>query len=88
MSNDTLYGGVGNDTLKGGAGNDIFQINSGTGRDVITDYGTGSDRIQLLGGITEDDLTFSYEGGHTSVNYDDDLLAIVQNTVAADITFI
>ena len=36
--NDTLNGGLGNDRLVGGSGNDIFQINTGTGRDVITDY--------------------------------------------------
>ena len=85
---DKLTGGVGNDTLIGGSGNDIFQINSGIGRDVITDYGNGNDRIKLLGGITENDLIFSYVGGHTRIKDDDDLLAIVQNTVAADITFI
>ena len=86
--NDTIYGGLGNDTLTGGIGNDIFQIRSGTGRDVITDYGTGNDRIKLLNGLTGDDLSFSYVGGHTRIKNDDDLLAIVQNTVAADITFI
>ena len=86
---DRLTGGIGNDTLNGGLGNDIFQINTGIGRDVITDYTSGEDRIKLLGGITESDLTFSYVGGHTRINYDDDdLLAIVQNTIADDITFI
>ena len=85
---DTLTGGIGNDILKGGRGNDIFQINSGVGRDVISDYTSGDDRIKLLGGITENDLTFSYVGGHTRIKHDDDLLAIVQNTIADDITFI
>ena len=87
--NDTLNGGKGNDSLEGGLGNDIFQINSGVGRDVITDYGTGNDRIKLLGGITENDLTFNYMGGHTRIkDGEGDLLAIVQNTIAEDITFI
>ena len=85
---DRLTGGVGNDTLIGGVGNDIFQINSGIGRDLITDYTSGEDRIKLLGGITESDLTFSRVGGHTRISDDGDVLAIVQNTVAADITFI
>ena len=85
---DRLIGGVGNDYLTGGGGNDIFQINSGSGRDVITDYTSRDDRIKLLGGITENDLTFSYVGGHTRISYDDDLLAIVQNTIADDLTFI
>ena len=86
---DRLIGGIGNNTLTGGAGNDIFSINTGDGRDLITDYTSGEDRIKLLGGITEDDLTFSYVGGHTRIKDDEgDLLAIVQNTIAADITFI
>ncbi len=85
---DTLYGGNGFDTITGGAGNDIFQINNGAGRDVITDYGTGNDRIELLSGLTGNDLSFSYAGGHTKIWNDNDLLAIVQNTVAADIGFI
>ncbi len=85
---DRLTGGVGNDTLRGGGGNDIFQINSGVGRDVITDYISGDDRIKLLGGITENDLTFSYLRGHTRIKDDEgDLLAIVQNTIVDDITF-
>ena len=42
---DTLDGGAGNDTLIGGAGNDVF-IYSG-GNDIITDYGTGTDSIQI-----------------------------------------
>ncbi len=86
---DRLTGGVGNDTLTGGSGNDIFQINSGIGRDVITDYNSGEDRIKLLGGLEANDLTFNYVGGHTRIKDDEgDLLAIVQNTIAADITFI
>ncbi len=35
------------------------------------------------------DLTFSNVGGHTRIKDDEgDLLAIVQNTLAADITFV
>ena len=42
---DELDGGEGDDTLTGGKGDDIF-IYSG-GDDVITDYGTGTDSIQI-----------------------------------------
>ena len=86
--NDILYGGVGNDQVRGDSGNDIFQLNSGAGRDLIIDYTVGEDRIELLGGITESDLTFIYQGNNTSINYQDDLLAIVQNTIASDLNFI
>ena len=51
--NDTLIGGRGSDTLTGGAGSDIFQFlanqdsGRGLGRDVITDFEQGSDKIDL-----------------------------------------
>ena len=86
---DRLIGGVGNDYLTGGGGNDIFQINSGLGRDFISDYTPGEDRIKLLGGLAENDLNFSYVGGHTRIKDDaGDLLAIVKNIIADDLTFI
>ena len=86
--NDFLKGGLGNDQLTGGAGRDKFSINTGTGRDVITDYTSGEDKIKLLGGLTEDDLTIREVGSHVKIQYEEDLLAIVQNTVADDLTFI
>jgi hypothetical protein len=60
--NDTLYGGAGSDTMTGGEGDDIFAIGKGTGgptvgtADYITDFGNGNDKIQLLNGLTFDDL--------------------------------
>lgn len=49
---DTLNGGAGTDTLSGGAGADTFVFAAGdsgvgTGRDVVTDFARGSDRIDL-----------------------------------------
>ena len=45
-------------------------------------------RDRLRSGLKENDLSFSNVEGHTRISYDDDLLAIVQNTIAADLTFI
>ena len=43
-----MYGGSGNDTLTGGAGNDVFIYEGG--KDVITDYTAGKDKIKLSSG--------------------------------------
>lgn len=52
--NDTLVGGLGKDTLSGGAGKDLFDFNTlaeagldSAGRDAITDFARGQDRIDL-----------------------------------------
>ena len=86
---DAIYGASGNDQIKGGGGRDVFQIGIGDGRDLITDYKSGTDSIEVLGVLTKSDLTFSYSSGDTNITYNDDLLAIVENiTSASDITFI
>ena len=83
-----MTGGLGNDQLTGGAGRDKFCISTGTGRDLITDYGTGNDHIKLLGGLTESDLTIRQAGDNVKIKYEGDLMAIVENTLIADLTFI
>jgi beta-glucanase (GH16 family) len=47
LGDDELWGDMGNDTLVGGAGADRFCFGTGSGRDVIADFGGGSDRIVL-----------------------------------------
>lgn len=51
IGDDRLNGGPGNDTLVGGAGADTFLFNSyaAGARDVIDDFETGVDRVQLSG---------------------------------------
>jgi Ca2+-binding RTX toxin-like protein len=44
---DFLAGGVGLDTLTGGAGSDIFRFGGNTETDRITDFVSGTDRIEL-----------------------------------------
>ena len=77
--NDTLFGGIGNDQLTGGSGNDVFQIVTGYGSDLITDFASGQDSLKFLEVIIKNDFTFSYLSGHTRIQLEDDLLAIIQN---------
>ena len=54
--NDTINGGAGDDDLSGGAGNDtfVFSPDDGAGSDIILDWETGSNRIDLSDyGLTE-----------------------------------
>ena len=44
---DTITGGRGNDTLTGGSGADTFVFASGDGKDTITDFSRGADKIDL-----------------------------------------
>ena len=45
--NDSLNGGTGNDSLSGGNGKDVFIFGEGFGKDFITDYTPGKDKIRL-----------------------------------------
>ena len=45
--NDTLDGGRGDDILTGGSGSDRFDFEVGEGRDTITDFQNGMDRIEI-----------------------------------------
>lgn len=46
---DILIGGRGNDIMTGGAGSDTFRFAAGDGFDVITDFDTSADRLDLSG---------------------------------------
>lgn len=47
--NDRLEGGHGGDRLTGGDGNDVFVFSARDGRNKITDFGTGRDKLDLSG---------------------------------------
>jgi Ca2+-binding RTX toxin-like protein len=49
--NDQLTGGAGDDVLTGGVGNDTFNFSTAEGdeRDVITDFQSGQDVVNLAG---------------------------------------
>ncbi|WP_435257285.1 calcium-binding protein [Thioclava sp. FR2] len=73
VGNDTIHAGLGRDVMTGSPGADVFvfsdlaTIGIGTGRDVITDFTPGSDKIDLR----DLDQTFNgvaglIGGGHSS----------------------
>ena len=88
VGNDIIFGGAGNNRLTGGAGRDKFCISFGDGRDVITDYTSGEDKIKLLSGIPEEFLNIRQVGEDVKIKYFGDLMAIVQDSLIADLTFI
>ena len=47
QGNDTLTGGPGDDRLAGGHGNDVFVFGPGDGADTVTDFSSGTDKVDL-----------------------------------------
>ena len=86
---DTLEGGTGNDTLEGGAGDDVYVFKRGDGQDTISDYdhysttknyyNAGNDTISFGAGITQDDITFDFDGSDLSIQYGVNDSILVQN---------
>jgi len=77
--NDVLKGGAGNDILTGGAGNDTFVFQKGGGRDVVTDYRDGLDRIDashLSGVDSMSDLRVMQVAHDTVIEHGTDILVI------------
>ncbi len=85
--NDKLIGGLGFDTLTGGNGKDTFYLSADIGRDTITDY-QSKDKLKLTGELSENDLTIKQVGNDARIKYEGDLMAIVQDILIADLTFI
>jgi Ca2+-binding RTX toxin-like protein len=82
--NDTLVGGAGNDALTGGAGADVFVLS--TGLDTISDFVTGTDRIQLSGSLVGNgDSTTDNAVTHGATNgfaADAELVIFTQNATS------
>ncbi|MEO8244542.1 MAG: hypothetical protein ABI832_19785, partial [bacterium] len=48
---DIIMSGIGADTVSGGAGRDTFVFSSGGGRDTVSDFNTGQDKILIFGPV-------------------------------------
>lgn len=85
---DFLSGDQGNDTLTGGLGNDRFVLSIGGGLDIITDFGNGSDFIQVPGGVSISDILIQTAGSNTllSLRSTGEQLAQLNNVQASSIT--
>ena len=59
-ANDTLFGGRGNNVINGGNGRDTFVLIRNSS-DLIEDFETGRDTIELSNGLSFGDLNFSGE---------------------------
>jgi Ca2+-binding RTX toxin-like protein len=66
---DTISGGLGNDSLSGGAGKDVFRFTEVTfGKDVITDFSDGIDKLSFATSVADAFSDFTITGnGTTSV---------------------
>lgn len=81
-ANDFLVGGMGDDVLDGGAGNDMmigggdadtFVMSAGMGRDIVLDFVSGTDTIDLSAfGVAEEDTTVTTADGVTTILGDAD----------------
>lgn len=85
-NDDTIYGDRGADTLTGGPGFDIFVIGPEKGglnvseADWIVDFALGEDSIQVIGGLTFEDLDIVINGGNAVIQYKatGEIFAVVQ----------
>ena len=85
---DFLSGDQGNDILTGGLGNDRFVLSIGGGLDIITDFGNGSDFIQVPAGVSISDILIQTAGSNTilSLRSTGEQLAQLNNIQASSIT--
>ncbi|MEG5080687.1 calcium-binding protein [Microcoleus sp. AT8-B4] len=85
---DFLSGDRDTDTLTGGEGSDIFALAIGGGLDIITDFGNGSDFIQVPAGVNISDILIQAAGANTllTLKSTGEQLAQLNNVQASSIT--
>lgn len=81
---DGLSGGRGRDMLTGGAGSDFFELARRSGRDTVTDFVNGADRIVVNGFVGIDDYSdissrIKYEEGFAEINMGKGDILIIRN---------
>lgn len=78
---DLLNGGPGQDRLLGGLGADQFVITQNGNSDIITDFQSGEDKIQLGSSLTIADVSLvETQAGHTLIQVGRETIARVQNS--------
>ena len=91
--NDLLSGKAGNDRMTGGSGADIFAFSRGEGRDVVTDFMSGLDKLRMIGmtlpDISWSPATWADVGSGMEVRFPDGsmLLLNASNLISSDILF-
>ena len=73
QGNDTLTGGPGDDRLAGGAGADVFVFGPGDGVDTVTDFSSGTDKVDLTAFEIEsvEDVTMMSGDDGVTIDLDD-----------------
>ena len=86
--NDELFGGAGDDILSGGAGDDIFILGIGFGRDTIEGFSALSDRINLTGGLSFEQLQIAQTDTATAITdtQTGQTLAILTETPSSNVS--
>jgi Ca2+-binding RTX toxin-like protein len=76
LGNDVLNGGAGDDTLTGGAGTDTFVFSSGYGKDTVSDFQHGIDKLVLVG-VKSSAVSISHTANSTVVSIGADKITLV-----------
>jgi hypothetical protein len=91
--NDLLSGKAGNDRMTGGSGADIFAFSRGEGRDVVTDFMSGLDKLRMIGmtlpDISWSPATWADVGSGMEVRFPDGSMLLLNagNLISSDILF-
>lgn len=74
---NAIEGGAGDDTLSGGGGPDTFIFGANWGKDVITDFVHGEDRLDFTkAGLALSDLHISSSGADTVITHGNDSIVL------------